>query len=173
MPDKELVVLGKIVSVHGIRGAVKVYSFTDPMVNILDYHQWILRKGDEQKTTKLLSGRLQGKVLVAELENLTDREEARKLAEFEICVAKSELPTLTNDEYYWYQLHGLHVINQQGLLLGAVDHLLETGANDVLVVKPCIESIDDRERLLPYIDQCVLAVDLAAKKLQVDWDAEF
>lgn len=173
MPDKELVVLGKIVSVHGIRGAVKVYSFTDPIDNILDYKKWILRKGQEQKVVKLLAGRLQGKVLVAELENLTDREEARKLAEFEICVVKDELPTLANDEYYWYQLQGLKVINQQHQLLGIVDHLLETGANDVLVVKPCIDSIDDRERLLPYIDQCVLTVDLAAKKLQVDWDAEF
>lgn len=173
MLEQELVVLGKIVSVHGIRGAVKVYSFTDPIDNILDYKEWILRKGQEQKTVKLLTGRLQGKILVAELENLTDREEARKLAEFEICIAKSELPTLANDEYYWYQLQGLSVINQQGQLLGIVDHLLETGANDVLVVRPCIDSIDDRERLLPYIDQCVLSVDLVAKELQVDWDAEF
>lgn len=173
MLDKEFVVLGKIVTVHGIRGAVKIYSFTDPIDNILNYPQWILRKGNEQLTVKLKAGRMQGKALVAELDNLTDREEAKKLADFEILVCRDELPVLNNDEYYWYQLQGLMVINQQNQLLGKVDHLLETGANDVLVVKPCVDSIDDRERLLPYIEQCVLNVDLAAGTLQVDWDAEF
>lgn len=173
MLEQELVVLGKIVSVHGIRGAVKVYSFTDPIDNILDYKNWILCRGDEQITVKLQQGRIQGKVLVAELKDLTDRDEARALIDFEICIHRNELPELNSDEYYWYQLQGLKVINQQGLLLGQVDHLLETGANDVLVVKPCNESIDDRERLLPYIEQCVLTIDLAAGELKVDWDAEF
>ncbi len=173
MLEKELVVLGKIVSVHGIRGAVKVYSFTDPIDNILDYKNWILRRENEQTTVKLQSGRLQGKVLVAELQGLTDRDEARSLVDSEICIYRDELPELASDEYYWYQLQGLKVTNQQGQLLGQVDHLLETGANDVLVVKPCINSIDDRERLLPYIDQCVLNIDLTAGELQVDWDAEF
>lgn len=173
MLEKELAVLGKIVSVHGIRGAVKVYSYTDPIDNILDYKNWILRQGDKQLTVKLQSGRIQGKVLVAELKDLTDREEARNLVDFEICVYRDELPKLVDDEYYWYQLQGLKVINQQDQLLGQVDHLLETGANDVLVVRPCTDSIDDKERLLPYIDQCVLTVDLAAGELKVDWDAEF
>lgn len=173
MLDKEFVVLGKIITVHGIRGAVKIYSFTDPIDNILSYKQWILRKGDEQLTVKLKAGRMQGKALVAELCDLADREEAKKLIDFEILVCRDELPILESDEYYWYQLQGLYVINQQAQLLGKVDHLLETGANDVLVVKPCIDSIDNRERLLPYIDQCVLHIDLEAGKLQVDWDAEF
>lgn len=173
MLDRELVVLGKIVSVHGIRGAVKIYSFTDPIDNILDYKNWILRREDEQITAKLQTGRIQGKVLVAELANVADRDQARALVDFEICVYRDELPELANDEYYWYQLQGLKVITQQGQLLGRVDHLLETGANDVLVVKPCTDSIDDRERLLPYIDQCVLTIDLAAGELRVDWDAEF
>lgn len=173
MLERELVVLGKIVSVHGIRGAVKVYSFTDPIDNILDYKSWILRREDEQITAKLQTGRMQGKVLVAELANVADRDQARELVDFEICVYRDELPELASDEYYWYQLQGLKVITQQGQLLGRVDHLLETGANDVLVVKPCTDSIDDRERLLPYVDQCVLTIDLAAGELQVDWDAEF
>lgn len=173
MLERELVVLGKIVSVHGIRGAVKVYSFTDPIDNILDYKSWILRREDEQITAQLQTGRMQGKVLVAELANVADRDQARELVDFEICVYRDELPELASDEYYWYQLQGLKVITQQGQLLGRVDHLLETGANDVLVVKPCADSIDDRERLLPYIDQCVLTIDLTAGELQVDWDAEF
>lgn len=173
MSSDELIVLGKIVSVHGLQGAVKIYSFTDPIDNILSYKTWILRREAESITVKLTSGRLQGKILVAQLDGLTDREVARTYAGFEICVARKELPVLETDEYYWHQLQGLKVINQQNQCLGLVDHLLETGANDVLVVRACADSIDKQERLLPYIDQCVLSIDLAKGELYVDWDAEF
>ena len=110
---------------------------------------------------------------MASLKGLTDREVARTYVDFEICVPRSELPALDDGEYYWYQLQGLKVLNQAGQLLGQVDHLLETGANDVLVVKPCAGSLDDRERLLPYTDHCVLKVDLDSGEMQVDWDADF
>ncbi|VXC76654.1 Ribosome maturation factor RimM [Pseudomonas sp. 8Z] len=170
---EDLVVLGKIVSVHGVRGEVKVYSFTDPIDNVLDYRSWTLRRDGEVKKVELASGRLQGKVLVAKLKGLDDREIARTYAEFEICVPRSELPDLDDGEFYWYQLQGLKVIDQAGQLLGVVDHLLETGANDVMVVKPCADSLDDRERLLPYTEQCVLVVDLASGEMRVDWDADF
>jgi 16S rRNA processing protein RimM len=104
---------------------------------------------------------------------LDDRDEARLLSGYEICISRSLLPNLTGDEYYWYQLQGLSVINQDEQLFGKVDHLLETGANDVLVVKPCAGSLDDRERLLPYTEQCVLAIDLDAGVMRVEWDADF
>ena len=172
-PAEDLVVIGKIVSVHGIKGDVKVYSFTEPLTNVLDYPRWTLRRDHEVKQVELASGRLQGKVLVAKLKGLDDREVARTYAGFEICVPRSQLPDLSDGEYYWYQLEGLKVIDQAGQLLGAVDHLFETGANDVMVVKPCAGSLDDRERLLPYIGQCVLSIDLAAGEMQVDWDADF
>jgi len=172
-PAEDLVVIGKIVSVHGIKGDVKVYSFTEPVTNVLEYPRWTLRRDHEVKQVELASGRLQGKVLVAKLKGLDDREVARTYAGFEICVPRSQLPDLSDGEYYWYQLEGLKVIDQAGQLLGAVDHLFETGANDVMVVKPCAGSLDDRERLLPYIGQCVLSIDLAAGEMQVDWDADF
>lgn len=172
-PADDLVVIGKIVSVHGVRGDVKVYSFTDPIDNLLGYRRWTLRRGDEVKQIELIKGRLQGKILVATLKGLDDREVARTYADFEICVPRSELPDLDDGEYYWYQLLGLKVFNQAAQLLGVVDHLLETGANDVLVVQPCAGSLDDRERLLPYTDQCVLKIALEAGEMQVDWDADF
>lgn len=172
-PAEDLVVLGKIVSVHGIKGDVKVYSFTDPLTNVLDYPRWTLRRDHEVKQVELASGRLQGKVLVAKLKGLEDREVARTYAGFEICVPRSQLPELSDGEFYWYQLEGLKVIDQTGQLLGAVDHLFETGANDVIVVKPCAGSLDDRERLLPYTGQCVLSINLDAGEMQVDWDADF
>ena len=172
-PADNLLVLGKIVSVHGVRGEVKVYSFTDPIGNLLDYRHWTLKRGDEVRQAEMLRGRVQGNVLVAKLKGLDDREVARTLADFEICVARHELPELGRGEYYWHQLIGLRVVDPEARLLGKVDHLLETGANDVLVVRPCEGSLDDRERLLPYIDACVLAVDLEAGEMRVDWDADF
>ncbi|WP_437883614.1 ribosome maturation factor RimM [Pseudomonas sp. LRF_L74] len=170
---ENLIVLGKITSVHGVRGEVKIYSFTDPIDNLLDYRQWTLRRDGETRQVEQVRGRLQGKVLVAKLAGLDDREEARALAGFEICVSRSLLPALDDDEFYWYQLVGLKVIDQNGQLFGVIDHLMETGANDVIAVKPCAGSIDDRERLLPYTTQCVLKVDLDAGEMHVDWDADF
>jgi len=172
-PAEDLIVIGKIVSVHGVRGDVKIYSFTDPIDNLLEYRRWTLRRGDEVKQVELVKGRLQGKILVATLKGLTEREEARTYADFEICIPRSELPQLTGDDYYWYQLQGLTIINQLEQVLGRVDHLLETGANDVMVVKPFDGSLDDRERLLPYTDQCVLKIDLEAGEMRVEWDADF
>src|SRR5690606_3316751 len=117
--------------------------------------------------------RAQNKFLVAKLKGLDDREEARLLAGFEICVPLDSLPDLADGEYYWYQLEGLKVIDHHDQLLGVIDHLLETGANDVMVVKPCSGSLDDRERLLPYTDQCVQSIDLDTGEMRVDWDADF
>lgn len=170
---EEMIVLGKIVSVHGIRGEVKVYSFTDPLDNLLDYRRWTLKRGSEVRQAELVSGRVQGNVLVAKLKGLDDREVARTYADFEILVPRSELPELDDGEFYWSQLEGLKVIDTNGQLFGILDHMLETGANDVMVVKPCAGSLDDRERLLPYTEQCVQSVDLAAGEIRVDWDADF
>ncbi|MDC7823936.1 ribosome maturation factor RimM [Pseudomonas sp. BLCC-B13] len=170
---EDLIVLGKITSVHGVRGEVKIYSFTDPIDNLLGYPAWTLKRDGEVKQVELVSGRLQGKVLVAKLKGLDDREVARTFAGFDICVPRALLPDLDDGEYYWHQLEGLKVIDLQGQLLGRLDHLLETGSNDVMVVKPCPGSLDDRERLLPYTEQCVQQVDLAAGEMRVDWDADF
>ncbi|MNH31105.1 Ribosome maturation factor RimM [compost metagenome] len=139
----------------------------------MDYRNWTLRREGSVKQVELVSGRSNKKELVAKLKGLDDRDEARLLSGYEICISRSLLPNLTDDEYYWYQLVGLKVINQDEQLFGTVDHLLETGANDVMVVKPCAGSLDDRERLLPYTAQCVLAVDLEAGVMRVEWDADF
>lgn len=172
--ESPLVVLGKIVGVHGIRGAVKVYSHTDPLDNVLDYPQWTLRKGSETRTANFTDARIQGRVLVVQLKGLSDRNQALDLVDFEICVAQSALPDLDDGEFYWHQLEGLQVVTLEGQLLGRVDHLLETGSNDVLVVKPCEGSMDQRERLLPYLPgQYVKDINLPSGVVQVDWDPEF
>ena len=169
-----LVVLGKIVSVHGIRGAVKVYSHTDPLDNVLDYPEWILRKGNAQQQVSVVAGRVQGRILVVQLKGLADRDKALELVDWEICVPRAELPALDDGGFYWHQLEGLQVVTVDGQLLGRIDHLLETGSNDVMVVKPCAGSLDQRERLLPYLpDLYVKHIDLTEGVMQVDWDPEF
>jgi 16S rRNA processing protein RimM len=157
-----------------VRGAVKVYSHTDPLDNVLDYAEWSLNRGSEQRTVSVLGGRVQGRVLVVNLKGIDDRNKAEELVDFEISIASDALPELEDGDFYWHQLEGLQVVNQEGQLLGKVDHLLETGSNDVMVVKPCAGSVDQRERLLPYLPgQFVIKVDLETQVMQVDWDAEF
>lgn len=172
--SQPLTVMGEVVSVHGIRGAVKIYSHTDPLDNLLDYSGWVLRHGAHQQAVDVVSGRLQGRVLVVQLKGVNDRNQALELVGHEVCVPSASLPALEPGEYYWHQLQGLQVVTLSGELLGVVDHLLETGANDVLVVKPCTGSLDQRERLLPYVpDEFIREIDLAAGRMQVDWDPEF
>ncbi|MCL4132370.1 UNVERIFIED_CONTAM: hypothetical protein GTU68_053361 [Idotea baltica] len=167
--SKQLVI-GKIVSVHGIKGEVKVYSFTSPLSNVLDYSCWNLKRESEYKALKLISGRTQGKVIVAKLEGLNDRDIARTFVGFEIYIDPAQLQKLEADEFYWHELEGLSVINQENILLGQVTSLFETGANDVMIVK---NQTDGCERLLPYTKQCVLSVNLEDKNIYVDWDADF
>jgi len=141
---------------------------------VLDYAEWSLNRGSEQRTVSVLGGRVQGRVLVVNLKGIDDRNKAEELVDFEISIASDALPELEDGDFYWHQLEGLQVVNQEGQLLGKVDHLLETGSNDVMVVKPCAGSVDQRERLLPYLPgQFVIKVDLETQVMQVDWDAEF
>ncbi|GGO78579.1 ribosome maturation factor RimM [Marinobacterium nitratireducens] len=169
-----LVTLGKITSVYGVRGWVKVHSSTEPMESILDYSPWQLKIGGEWKNIVVESGKVHGKGLVAKLAGVDDREVARLYCGAEIAVDESALPQLEEGEYYWSQLEQLLVYTLSGELLGRVDHLMETGANDVLVVRGTAESIDRRERLIPYLpDQVVREIDLEKGCIRVDWDPEF
>lgn len=174
--NRQLVV-GVITSAHGIKGWVKIKPFTESVDSFRSYTTFFLREAGKtaEREVKFVQLKPQTKMLIAEIDGIDDRNQAEALRGSEILVAADMLPSLEQDEFYWYQLEGLQVVNTAGgdKLLGQVSHLLETGANDVLVVKPCEGSIDKRERLLPYRPEVVLAVDLAAKTMTVDWDSEF
>ena len=166
-PD-DIIVLGEVVGVHGVRGEIKVYSATRPRENIFDYSPWRLEGSAESQLRALIRGRRQGKGLVAQLEGIDDREAALSLRGSQIGVLRSQLPALDDEEYYWADLQGMQVMTRQGVNLGIVTGLMETGANDVMVVR------GDRERLIPYVpDQYVVSVDATAGVLEVDWDPEF
>ncbi|MGZ8196174.1 MAG: ribosome maturation factor RimM [Methylosarcina sp.] len=160
--------VGKISGVFGLRGWVKVYSYTDPKENILSYSPWMLKKGSDIRICKVVDGKLQGKTIVAQLEGIMDRDQAGSLIDFDVYILKSQLSIAEEGEYYWSDLIGLAVENIAGVQLGVVDSILETGANDVLVVK------GQRERAIPFLQgKTILNVNLDAGVIIVDWDPEF
>lgn len=165
---EEMIPLGRISGLYGVRGWVRVYSYTDPRHNILNYSPWYLRRQGQWQPRAVVEGRAHGKGIVARLADCADRDAAADLLDMEIAIRRDQLPEPAPGDYYWTDLIGLEVINAEGEVLGRVDHLLETGANDVLVVQ------GDRERLIPYLWGSVVSrVDLAEGRLYVDWDPDF
>jgi 16S rRNA processing protein RimM len=154
--------------VYGVRGWVRVFSYTQPRDNIVHYRPWYLNRAGEWQEHELAEGRQHGKGVVARLAGCEDRDEASQLIGAEIGVRRKQLPAAQPGEYYWSDLQGLKVVTLQGELLGSVGHLLETGANDVLVVK------GERESLIPFVlGQVVDEVDLERGEIRVDWDKGF
>ncbi len=212
MSDQKWLKLGRIISVYGIKGWVKVYSYTDPIENIFDYPNWHLvsmpssQPNSTQEADKspmstmsmsaiggggssssnqvgdmiqVCEWRRQGKNLVAKVDGYHCRDTAGLLCGKDIVVDLDELPVLAQGEYYWHQLEGLDVwcdFEQQiDQYLGKVSHLIETGSNDVLVVKGCKGSIDRKERLIPYLpDQGIIkSIELDKGVIRVSWDPDF
>ncbi len=172
--SEELTTMGKITSTYGVKGWVKVMSYTQPKENIASYPRWLVTLGGRQQGLEVESCKAHGNGMVAKLKGYEDREAARLLAGTLVQVRTAELPPLEEGECYWHQLEGLTVVTVDGRCLGRVAYLMETGANDVLVVKPDAQSIDVRERLVPYLpDQVVKDLDLEKGVMTVDWDPEF
>lgn len=168
LPVEHPVVIGQIVGVYGVKGWVKVRSFTDPAENVLSYQPWYVRHADRSMRCDVIDARVGDKVIVAQLSGFNVREEALEWVGAEIVVDRSMLPAPGPGEYYWADLIGLRVATADGVELGVIERMLETGANDVLVIR------GDRERLVPFIyGQVVKDVDLAAGRMTVDWDPEF
>lgn len=166
--------VGRLLAPFGIKGWVKVHSDTEPLDNILGYGPWHLLRNGQWQPAEVIEGQLHGKGLIVRLRGVDDRTAAEALGGVDIGVPAEALPALAEDEFYWRDLIGLQVVNGEGELLGVVDHLLETGANDVLVVKPCIGSIDGQQRLLPWVPGPVVQrVDKDAKRIFVDWGADY
>jgi len=136
---------------------------------LLNEPAWHLqRRGGEFSKTPVLEAAKHGKVLIAHLAGLDDREAAQAATGTEVAVPRSALPKRKADEYYWSELIGLKVTNRERDALGTVSGLLETGVHDVLVVK------DGKiERLLPLVGAVVDAVDLEAGEIRVDWGSDW
>ncbi|MBS0456231.1 MAG: ribosome maturation factor RimM [Proteobacteria bacterium] len=159
--------LGRIAGAFGVRGQVRIESWTDPLAAIFRYQPWSLVRGDHAAQLAGVRGRAHGDALIATVPGVTDRDAADALAGWEIRVPRSALPPPRPGEYYWVDLEGLDVANLEGIHLGTVDHLFDTGANPVMVVR------GERERMIPFVQPHLLSVDLDARHIVVDWDADF
>jgi 16S rRNA processing protein RimM len=168
----ELIVMGRIVAPYGIYGWVKIQPETEELDGLLDYPNWWIGREDGLKKMPwqefhVESAKVHADSLLVKLQGVSDRTAAMALKGKHIAVPRDALPALDEGEFYHADLIGLAVKNLQQADFGRVVDVMQTGANDVLVVQ------NDRERLIPFIDQVVLEVDLAGKQITVDWDAEF
>jgi 16S rRNA processing protein RimM len=167
-PVKPSVVLGRIAGPFGVRGWVKVRSYTEPAEGILGYRNWYVSvPGAGPRKLSPVEGRLHGGLVVARLAGIDDRDAAAALVDCEVSVPRGDLPPTGERQYYMADLEGLEVLTTEGRLLGRLDHFVETGANPVMVV------MGERERWLPLVPRCLKEVDLAAGRIVVDWDPEF
>ena len=161
--EAALVVVGRIGAPHGIAGAVRVASFTQPPENLLDYAPWMVRCADGFVVMTRDSARWQGQNLIVRLTGVNDRDAALALRGRDIAVPRSALPKLAPDEgFYWHDLIGMSVVDSVRGPLGEVRDLLETGAHDVLV-------IGDGDLLIPFVDAFVTEVDQAERIIRVTW----
>jgi len=165
--EDDLIAIGHIIGAHGVKGHIKVFSNTEPRENILTYSPWVIQRKDNRETFQV-TGTRQGKNVIASLQGIMDRDQANELSGASILINRSQLPELGEGEFYWSQLIGLQVRSQNGFSFGHVDQMMETGANDVMVVQ------GERERLIPYVmEEVVLSIDLENRQILVDWDEEF
>ncbi len=166
---EKLVLLGRVVGVHGVRGELKLESYTEPRTQIFRYQPWRMRSVVGETTVEGCRGRAQGKGIVGEIPGVGDRDAALALIGTEIWVDRSALPKLKPGEFYWSDLEGLEVVTLDNVSLGRVSHLIATGSNDVMMVRD-----GERERLIPYLPgQYVEKVDLESNRMTVDWDPDF
>lgn len=169
------IVMGKLGSTYGIRGWLKVFSYTDNAESIFDYSPWYLNQKGKWVEYKVESWKRHGQGYVCKLAGLDVREDAQLMTNFEIAIDPASLPELSEDEFYWRELFGMQVFTTKGYDLGEVTDLLETGSNDVLVIKANLkDAFGQKERLVPYLEeQVVKKVDREARRIEVDWDPGF
>ena len=159
------VIVGQVAGVFGIKGWLKIRSETDPLTNILQYSPWYLKINQQWRCFEVQTGQTHGKGLIVQLKGCTDRNQAEELVRAEIAIEAEQLPVLAENEFYWSDLIGLAVQNQQGQSLGSVTDMMPTGANDVLVIEG-----QGPQVLIPYVlDYYVLDIDLENKTMLVDW----
>jgi 16S rRNA processing protein RimM len=166
--EGEPIIVGRIAGPYGVKGWLRVVSYTEQPDTLIEYAPWYLKQGDVWLPTEVAEVKRHTRGLLVRLPGCEDRDRAAELSGSDIGIYRSQLPATAADEYYWDDLIGLSVMTLDGLPLGTVDHLIETGANDVLVVR------GERERLIPFIQGSVIAmIDLERRVIRVNWDPEF
>ena len=164
----QLVTLGRISGLLGVKGWIKIHSYTDPRDGIVGFETWILRSHNDEQTVELEEGKNHGRTVVAKLKGVDDRDQASELVGAEIAVERTALAPCDPGEFYWTDLEGMDVVNTEGQVLGQLDYLFDTGGHDVMVVA------GDRQRLIPFVrEKVVQEVQLEQRVIVVDWDPTY
>ena len=166
--DHNWVAMGDIKGAFGIKGWVKAAVSTEYTDSLLDYPVWRLRKGGDVRQYAVAEGKVAGDELQIKFAEIDEREAAQLLRGYTIEVDRNDFEPAGDDEYYWTDLVGLTVNNRQGVLLGKVSNLMQTGAHDVLVVDG-----EYGQKLIPFVSQYIDSVDLAAGSIVADWGTDF
>lgn len=170
---EHLIIVARVGAAQGVKGWVKLHSETYPKASAFEYAGWHLYQSGKWEEIELVEWREHGKGFIGRFKDSMDRTQAEQYRNAWVAVPKTSLPETEEDEFYYHQLEGLSVVTLSGEVLGKVSYLFNTGSNDVMVVVPTSESLDDRERMLPYLAPYVASTDLSAGVIQVDWDPEF
>lgn len=174
-----MVVMGRVTAPFGVKGWFKVYTLTAQPGNLCDYPVWWLRRDGDWREMQVVTAKVQGNTLVAQLAGIENREAAAELRGFDIGVPREQLPDAAGDEFYWADLIGLRVVNTEQHELGRVVRIVQTGANDVLVVAGGNDGNSGKERgetreiLIPFIADAIKKVDVAAGLIAVDWGRDY
>ncbi len=162
--------LGILGKPFGIKGHIFLRYYGDVQENIKDFSELYV----EDSCYELEETLIRNKKLSIKLKGIEDRTEVESLRSKEVYVLEKQLPNLKEGEYYWFQLETLKVINEQNELLGVIEQVMPTGANDVLVVKPVNGSVDDRERLIPFLKQEIInKIELQDETVYVKWPKDY
>ena len=158
--------MGRVSGLYGVKGWVKIHPYTDPRESILSYPNWMIERDAGWQAVQVAEGRPHGKTLIARFDGIEDRDGAAGYVNADVAVDRDELPDTGEGEYYWSDLEGLRVERQDGRLIGRVTYLLETGANDVIVVRD-----GNDEVLIPFVmGEVIKGVDLASGVICIDWE---
>ena len=158
------VIIGRFGSVHGVKGDIKVFLYTDPPELALECFPWQVEIKGEWQPINIIETKWHSNQLLVHIDNIDDRDIAKQYTNKNIGIEREQLPQLKEGEYYWADLIGLTVINQNSKILGKIDYFEATGSNDVFVVK------GEKEYCLPYLDDIVKEIDLETGTMKVNWD---
>lgn len=166
--DSNWIIVGRFGKPHGIKGLITVISFTEPRDNIMHYTDWHVRMNGQWQPLKLLHLEMNNKFILAQVEGYQEREDAGRLTNADIAIDRQQLPALQQGDYYWHQLEGMQVVNQEGIALGTIQDIMPTGSNDVLIV------VGEKRHLIPYLPgTSIIDINDTTRVMTVDWDADF
>lgn len=169
------IILGKLGSTYGVKGWMRITAYTESVEGIFNYSPWLIHEQGQWREIKVTQWRFQGKTVIAHLDSIDDMDSAQRLTNCEIAIYPNQMTSLPEDEFYWRDLIGCEVTNIAGYNMGKVDQIVETGSNDVLLVKAnAKDAFGKGERMIPFVtEQFIKQVNTSAKQIIVDWDPDF